>query len=186
MNKLTIISGGARSGKSRFAEGLATQSEKKVLYLATAIAFDEGMKSRISKHRESRPAHWNTIERYREFKLLEEKLEFQDSELILLDCLTLLISNLMLESGIDFDKVNADELDSLEKMIINELDALLNVIEENNKAAIIVTNEVGLGIVPDSKLGSIFRDIAGRANQYIAEKADEAYVVFLGIPLRLK
>lgn len=186
MGKITVISGGARSGKSRFGEQLAMESGKRVMYLATAIAFDEGMKHRINLHRIERPGDWATVELYRDFKKLDCVEEFKNSGLILLDCLTLLISNQMMESGLDFDSATMEEFSRLEDSIMTEIDILMETVKNSGKDIIIISNEVGLGIVPDSRLGSVFRDISGRANQHLAHMADEVYMVFLGIPNRIK
>lgn len=181
-----MISGGARSGKSRFAEKLAEESGKSVLYLATAIAFDEGMKHRIDMHKLERPSDWTTVEMYSGFSEIGELSEFKEPELVLLDCMTLLISNQMLESGLDFDKATMEDFDRLEDSIMTDIESLLEAVESLGKDIVIVSNEVGLGIVPDTRLGSAFRDISGRINQYIAHMAKEVYMVFLGIPNRIK
>lgn len=186
MGRTVIISGGARSGKSRFAEKLALESGKSVVYLATAIAFDEGMKHRIELHRIERPEEWKTLEMHSGFSELGGRDEFVSSELMLLDCITLLISNQMLESGLDFDSATMDDFDRLEDSIMSEIETLLEAVENSGKDIVIVSNEVGLGIVPDTRLGSAFRDISGRVNQYLAHIADEVYMVFLGIPSRIK
>lgn len=183
---MVLISGGARSGKSRFGEKLASDSGKSVLYLATAIAFDEGMKHRIELHRIERPSEWKTLEMHSGFSELRAKEEFESSELVLLDCMTLLISNQMLESGLDFDTATMEDFDRLEDSIMSEIETLLQAVESSGKDIVVVSNEVGLGIVPDTRLGSAFRDISGRVNQYLAHVADEVYMVFLGIPSRLK
>jgi adenosylcobinamide kinase / adenosylcobinamide-phosphate guanylyltransferase len=186
LGKITIISGGARSGKSRFAEKLALESEKRVLYIATGIPFDEGMRHRIEMHKIERPREFQTVEMYKRFKDMRDICEYKNSEFILLDCLTLLITNQMLESGLEFESASMEQLGRLEANIMEEIDELIEMTVEDEKEIVIVSNEVGLGIVPDTKLGSVFRDISGRANQYIAHMADSAFMVFLGIPTRLK
>lgn len=187
---MRLILGGARSGKSSFAEQLAkdlrADLKTNVAYIATSIAFDDGMKDRIKKHRESRPADWYTIEQYKNFKEIENREEFINSNVILLDCMTLMISNLLLEYQGDFDKITPNEIDQLEKYIIEQVDELLAVCNIEDKEFIVVSNEVGLGLVPSYKLGSIFRDIAGRINQRLAKEAKEVYLLTAGIPLKLK
>lgn len=187
---MRLILGGARSGKSSFAEQLAkdlrVDLKTNVAYIATSIAFDDGMKDRIKKHRESRPADWYTIEQYKNFKEIEKREEFTNSNVILLDCMTLMVSNLLLEYQGDFDKITTDEIDQLEKYIIEQVDELLSVCNIEEKEFIVVSNEVGLGLVPSYKLGSIFRDIAGRINQRLAKEAKEVYLLTAGIPLKLK
>jgi len=186
MKPLILITGGARSGKSTLGEKKASELGNKVVYIATAIAFDEGMKNRIKKHRLGRPKDWATIEKYKNFTDIIEDNNFKVSDLILLDCMTLMVSNLMLESNLDFDNCSMEEIDKLEKQIFNEIDELLNIISNTNKTAIIVTNEVGMGLVPSYRMGSIFRDIAGRVNQYIASISNEVYFTVSGIEIKIK
>lgn len=186
MNPLILITGGARSGKSTLAEQKASQLGKNIVYIATAIAFDDGMKDRIKKHRLDRPQNWATIEKYKDFADIIEHETFKASDLILLDCMTLMVTNLMLESNLDFDHCSMEEVHQLEKDIFKEVDELLNIIKASNKTAIIVTNEVGMGLVPPYRSGSIFRDIAGRINQYIANKAQEVYFTVSGIEMKIK
>ncbi|MBU5678080.1 bifunctional adenosylcobinamide kinase/adenosylcobinamide-phosphate guanylyltransferase [Alkaliphilus sp. MSJ-5] len=186
MKPLILITGGARSGKSTLAEKKALELGENVVYIATAIAFDEGMKDRIKKHRLDRPKNWATVERYKDFSAIVEDESFKASDLILLDCMTLMVTNLMLESNLDFDNCSMEEVDRLEKDIFKEVDELLNIIMDNNKTAIIVTNEVGMGLVPSYRMGNIFRDIAGRVNQYIANKSKEVYFTVSGIEIKIK
>lgn len=183
---MILVTGGARSGKSTFAENYVKKNSElnEVIYLATSIAFDDSMRNRIRKHRESRPSEWHTIEQYKNFKSLKEDENFRKSKFILLDCLTLLISNLLLEYKGDFDKITEEEIDQLEKEIELEIDELLEVVKE--KEVIIVTNEVGLGLVPAYKMGSVFRDIAGRINQKIAKESTEVYLLVSGIEVKIK
>lgn len=186
MAEIILVTGGARSGKSSFAEAKAKEFGEKVVYIATAIAFDEGMQDRISKHRASRPSSWATIEIYKGFNNLEKKKEFIEADLALLDCMTLMVSNILLESGLDFDECSMEEVDHIEKKIFNEVKELLSVIGRYEKKIIIVTNEVGMGLVPSYRLGNIFRDIAGRVNQFLAKQAQEVYFTVSGIPLKIK
>lgn len=186
MSRFILITGGARSGKSSLAEAKAKELGEKVVYIATAIGFDEGMKERIKKHRSQRPSTWTTIERYKSFASLELEEGFLESDLVLLDCMTLMVSNLLLENDIDFDTCSMSQIDSIENRIFNEIKELMKVIYKHKKQFIIVTNEVGMGLVPSYRLGNIFRDIAGRVNQYLADKADEVYFTVSGIPLKIK
>lgn len=186
MARIILIGGGARSGKSSLAEQKALELGKRTAYIATSIPFDDGMKDRVLKHRQSRPGSWATIEQYRDFETLLEQQSFLSAEVIVLDCLTLMVSNIMLESGLDFDRCDCSQIDSLENEITSEIAKLLEVLKRQDKISIMVTNEVGLGIIPDNRLGSIFRDIAGRVNQKVAGQADEVYMVFMGIENRIK
>lgn len=183
---IILITGGARSGKSSLGENKAKELGGQVAYIATAIAFDEGMKDRISKHKASRPKIWTTIERYRDFYELEKDKGFFESDVILLDCMTLMVSNILLESEIDFDNCSMEEVDCIEESIFKEVKWLLEVVLSYEKKLIIVTNEVGMGLVPSYRLGNIFRDIAGRVNQYLAKQADEVYFTVSGISLKIK
>ncbi|EOD00387.1 bifunctional adenosylcobinamide kinase/adenosylcobinamide-phosphate guanylyltransferase [Caldisalinibacter kiritimatiensis] len=186
MEDIILITGGARSGKSRFAENMAKESNKRVLYIATAISCDKDMKDRILKHKQSRPKDWKVLEKYKEFDEIKDLDGFKQWDVILLDCITLMVSNLLLESGLDFDTCNMLEVDNVEEYILNEIDKLLNVVKSEGKRLILVTNEVGMGLVPSYRLGNIFRDIAGRVNQYLAQRASEVYFTVSGIPMKIK
>lgn len=187
---MILVTGGARSGKSKFSEEKAKELQdlynSNVLYIASSIPFDEDMKDRIKKHKEQRPKSWYTLEAYKDFQLLYEKEEFLNSKIILLDCLTLMISNILLEYNGDFDKIPGNEIDELEKNIITEILKLINICKDHNKELIIVSNEVGLGLVPPYRLGCIFRDISGRANQLVAKISKDVYLITAGIPLKIK
>jgi len=173
-SKLIFITGGARSGKSAFALNLANSMGKRKCYLATAQALDSEMEERIAKHKEERGPDWDSIE---EPLLLAEMMHGAKGryDVILLDCLTLWVSNLMHE---------LNTFDSL--LLATRLDQLLSACITSSSIIIVVSNEVGLGIVPENKLAREFRDIAGTANQLFAKAADEAYFVVSGIPLKLK
>ncbi len=184
MGRLLFITGGARSGKSTYAEKTAADLKKKVLYLATAIAFDEGMKDRIKRHQAQRPADWKTIEAYRDFDKITENKDFKEAEVILFDCLTVMVTNNMLDYEIDYDTCSMQALSQVEEEITLEVEKLLKVCQD--KVLLVVSNEVGMGLVPSYKLGSYFRDIAGRMNQLVAACANEAYLMVSGIPLKIK
>lgn len=186
MSEIILVTGGARSGKSTHAEGLAKDRGKKITYIATAKAIDKDMEDRIKKHKNQRPKEWSTIEKYRDFKELELYNEFSNSDTILIDCITIMVTNLLFEDNIDFDNCDIVVIEEIEKKIFYEIDRLINIIKKNNKRAIIVTNEVGMGLVPSYRLGSIFRDIAGRVNQYLAKKSTEVYFTVSGIPIKIK
>lgn len=187
---MLLILGGARSGKSSFAEEkartFALDKKGDVLYIATAIAFDEDMKDRIKKHQESRPRNWHTLEQFSGFKGLEDHEAFKASDIILIDCMTLMVSNLLLQYEVDFDKIDRGAIDKIEQSITKEVQELVEVCERHNKTLIAVSNEVGLGVVPAYRLGNIFRDIAGRINQNLARMSEEVYFLVSGIPMKLK
>lgn len=184
--KIHLIIGGARSGKSTYAEKCARELSENVLYLATAIVTDEDMAMRIQKHRETRPQSWPTIERFKAFDELVDCLEFQSCEVLLLDCLTIMMTNLMFDEPIDYDHTTPEQLEAVELKIWEEIKKLLCLVRDTEKHLLIVSNEVGMGLVPSYKLGNYFRDISGRMNQKVAAFADEVTFVAVGLPLKMK
>lgn len=185
MGHLIVITGGARSGKSNFAEMLAKDYNCDVVYIATSIPFDDEMKARIKKHIEQRPRHWKTIEAYRDIDvhLAKEKI---GRKVFLLDCITIMITNIMLETHIDWDSTSDKEIDYVENEVKMQIEKVLKASKEIDSNFILVTNEIGMGIVPENKLSRIFRDIAGRMNQILAKSADEVYLCVSGIPVKIK
>lgn len=185
MGKLILITGGARSGKSSFAEETAKKLGGNILYVATSIAFDEEMKDRIKKHREQRPHKWETVEAYRNLDVeLEGRLDGKNA--VLLDCITVMVSNLMLEKSMDWEGIGTEEIEAAEKRAGLEIEKLLRTIASVEIPFIVVTNELGMGVVPPTVLGRAIRDIGGRANQLLARTADEVYLCVSGIPVRIK
>lgn len=186
MKKIVLITGGARSGKSTYAEKLAEETKGRVLYIATSIPFDDEMKDRVKKHKERRPSTWDTFEGYKNLKQVfyNEDLQF---DTILLDCITIMVTNLMFDkAGDNLDELNDQDINIMEKEILQEVADFLNEAEKSLKTIIIVTNEIGSGIVPEYKMARVFRDIAGRVNQYIASRAKEVNLVVCGIPIKIK
>lgn len=187
---MILVIGGARSGKSSFAEEKAKALQEKnggnVLYIATSIAFDDDMKFRVAKHKEARPSSWPTLEQYKSFVGIGNDERFISSNTVMVDCMTLMVSNLLLERDVDYDTIKHEIISEIEKEIVKEVDQLIEVCREAKKQLIIVSNEVGLGVVPPYRLGNIFRDIAGRVNQKIAREAEEVYLLTAGIPLKIK
>lgn len=164
--RVSLVLGGARSGKSAYAEGLIVAAAGGGLYVATAEARDDEMRARIDAHRRRRGESWRTIEAPRDIaRPLREH-----SGPVLVDCLTLWVANL-LEAGTDVARAS-DELDGC--------------LAQTAGPVILVSNEVGLGIVPDNALARAFRDAAGRVNQQVAERADQVVFVAAGLPLKLK
>jgi adenosylcobinamide kinase/adenosylcobinamide-phosphate guanylyltransferase len=179
---ITLILGGARSGKSTYAEQLAAQYDGSVLYVATAQAWDEDMANRIAAHRAQRPAHWRTLEA--PVEVGKAILGAMPADVILIDCLTLLASNVI--APLDpADQVVADEALNVE---IDALCEAAATVTDTNRTVhwIIVSNEVGLGIVPAYPLGRIYRDALGRANQRLAALADQVFFMVAGLPLTVK
>jgi adenosylcobinamide kinase/adenosylcobinamide-phosphate guanylyltransferase len=182
MGKVILVTGGSRSGKSTFAEELL-KDKNNVLYIATAIVTDGEMADRIEKHKERRNENWSTFEGY---KNLDSAIKGSACEYILLDCVTVMTTNLMFDEERDFDNISPEEIDSLEDEIQSQFNILIEAVKEENKTIVMVTNEVGSGLVPEYKLGRIFRDIAGRVNQKLGAVSDEVYLVTCGIPLKIK
>lgn len=180
--RITLVTGGSRSGKSKFAEGLFKEKDK-TLYIATAKVTDGEMKNRIKKHIERRNSNWTTYEGYKD---LDKALTQNLHQYILLDCVTIMVTNLMFDKFRNFDDMPLEEIDLLQEEIRFQFEKLILKAREANKYLVLVTNEVGYGLVPEYKLGRIFRDIAGSINQFIAELSDEVYLVACGLPLKLK
>lgn len=170
--------GGARSGKSSFAQDMAGRLSSKVLFVATAEALDAEMHARIAQHRRTRPRSWRTLEAPRGVAASISR-RLGDSEVVLVDCITLLVSNILTGGS-------AGGCGMVEPSVIEEVGSLINVESEGKVTFIIVSNEVGLGLVPDNELGRTYRDLLGRANQMLAAAADEVYFLVAGIPLRIK
>ncbi len=183
---ITLVVGGARSGKSTFAENKVKEYGESAVYIATAVITDSGMAERVKKHIEQRPKAWKTIERYKNFDELSNDDDFINAEVVIIDCLTTLITNFMIDSKIDFDDVKKDEVNLLEEKIKDDILKLLDICRNFNKKLVIVSNEVGLGVVPAYYMGNYFRDISGRVNSMVAQKSDNMYFIVSGIPLKLK
>jgi adenosylcobinamide kinase/adenosylcobinamide-phosphate guanylyltransferase len=180
--KVVLVTGGSRSGKSKYAEELLREKDD-VLYIATAIVTDKEMENRINKHIERRNKNWTTFEGYKD---LDKAVEKKSSDYILLDCVTIMVTNLMFDKERNYDYISLVEIDELLVEIQGEFQKLISKARELNKTLVMVTNEVGYGIVPEYKLSRIFRDIAGSVNQFIANYCDEVYLVACGLPLKLK
>lgn len=183
--KSTIIlcSGGARSGKSEFAEQLALSLKGRKAYVATGQAFDDEMKDRIKKHQLRRGKEWITFEIPLHLHENWEQIK-NVSDVILIDCLTMFTSNHVFAHG---DINTQEDANRIESIILKELRLLLQEINNsNNKTVIFVTNEIGLGIVPENKLARYFRDITGRVNREVASAANKMYLTISGVTIELK
>jgi adenosylcobinamide kinase/adenosylcobinamide-phosphate guanylyltransferase len=172
MSRIILITGGARSGKSRFAETITRSFGAPLGYLATCESRDAEMARRIDRHRERRGPDWTTIE---EPFHLAETLTAADCRFraILVDCITLWLSNLLLAH-------------EEPERVLAAVRELVDAAPKLATPLVLVTNEVGMGIVPENRLARLFRDLAGEANELLAATADEVHVVFAGLPLRLK
>jgi adenosylcobinamide kinase/adenosylcobinamide-phosphate guanylyltransferase len=181
--KSTLITGGARSGKSRFAQELALKAGGAVLFVATAEASDDEMKQRIEEHRKTRPATWETLETTTQVGR-QVTGNTGKAQTVIIDCITLLISNIFQQ----YSQPNGTVIDEapVEEAVMAEIDELINCIEQSDASFIIVTNEVGLGLVPANKVSRLYRDFLGRANQVLAQHADEVYLLVASVPVKIK
>jgi len=181
--KCVLIIGGARSGKSHFAQELATKLGEPVLFVATAAAGDEEMKHRIEEHQRERSPEWSILEVTTHIgSRIRQKIG--GARVVIVDCITLLVSNVF---GRHSRQAN-EQIDAplLEKEITGEIGELIECINQVDARFIIVTNEVGLGLVPADKVSRLYRDLLGRANQMLAERADEVYLMVAGVPIQIK
>jgi adenosylcobinamide kinase / adenosylcobinamide-phosphate guanylyltransferase len=169
--RVVLIGGGARSGKSRFALTRAAELGPRLAFVATARAYDDDMAARIARHRVDRPAAFVTYEE--PVALAERLLALRDVDAVVVDCLTLWLSNLLL------DRLPAEEVE-------RRVTALAEVLPRVVPSVVLVTNEVGMGLHPETELGRLFRDLAGRAHQTLAAVSDEVHLAVLGTVLRLK
>jgi adenosylcobinamide kinase/adenosylcobinamide-phosphate guanylyltransferase len=166
LSRRILVLGGARSGKSALAERLALECGEPVLYVATATAGDEEMAERIAMHRARRPPSWRTLESPTRIAVAPG-----DARTVLVEDLTFLLSNLFEENASSAESRAAEEVEQLARVNVN---------------VVVVSNEVGMGLVPPYPLGRVFRDALGRVNQLAASLVDEVYFVVAGVPLRLK
>ena len=177
--RLVLLLGGARAGKSAYALRLADETERsaaqEVWFIATAQAFDEDMSARIQHHRNERPSRWRTIEEpYQIDRVLEQAPE---GAVVIVDCLTLFVSNWLLRE---------EDERQCEVVLRRITSDFLKVAQSRRQTVICVSNEVGLGVVPETRLGRVFRDLLGRVNQDFAHAADEVYLLVAGLKLQLK
>ncbi len=178
-----LIIGGARSGKSHFAQELALRSGGPVLFVATAVAGDEEMRQRIEEHKRSRPKSWGTLEVTRHVGNQITQI-IGKTRVVIVDCITLLVSNVLGEYIAQDGEHIDDSL--IEKTVDGEINELVECIKHLDASFIIVTNEVGMGLVPANKVGRLYRDLLGKANQLLAQQADEIHYMVAGLPLTIK
>ena len=177
---ITLVTGGARSGKSKFAETIF-EGILDVVYIATSKITDAEMEARVKLHQESRPREWRTYEaNYGLCKSIGKEKNY------LLDCITVLTSNIMFDISKDVEYIDYEIQIKIENTIILEIENLINSIKQKEYNLVIVTNEVGDSIVPEHHISRVFRDIQGRVNQKIGSLADEVYLVCCGIPVKIK
>ena len=191
MGKLVLLLGGARSGKSSYAEQKAREwGADNVLYVATSETKDDEMRLRVQRHQAARPSTWTTLEAPREVASAI-RASNSSAPVILLDCITFLVSNyLMAASEPADDPFGPPSSDPFEEAIESAIRAdvkdLADYAHERDVSMLVVSNEVGMGLVPAYDLGRAYRDLLGRANQDLARQADEVYLLIAGLPMRLK
>jgi adenosylcobinamide kinase/adenosylcobinamide-phosphate guanylyltransferase len=179
MGQITLLLGGARSGKSSYAQRLAEESGKSVTYLATAQALDDEMSARIHKHKAERPADWQTLEIPLDIASHVGQIK---SDMVILDCMTLLATNLLMQ----FVKDDLVDEAPFSEAIHKEVDDLLAAIRTGKQNWIIISNEIGLGLVPPYQMGRVYRDLLGWANQCLAREADKVIFMVAGISMVVK
>lgn len=182
LSKIILVTGGSRSGKSSVGEGLLKE-EDNVLYIATSMITDDEMRARVAIHKRSRNQNWETFEGYKD---LYNVIKETNCNHIILECITTMITNLMFDEYTDFDNISKEEIQTLEDGISEQITGIIKACRAFEKDLVIISNEVGFGLVSEYKLGRIFTDIAGRINQLIGRLCDEAYLVVAGLPLKLK
>lgn len=184
--RLVLILGGARSGKSTFAEQLAATSGRSVVYIATATAGDEEMRDRIARHQSSRPAHWLTIEEPLDLAGAVQRASGK-ADVLLLDCVTLWLGNLMGKLSTGDDESIAFQAAFAQSALV-DIERLLTVVADlpESKTLLVVSNEVGLGIVPAYALGRVYRDTLGIVNQRLAQSANRVYLMVAGLAVDIK
>jgi len=178
----TLVIGGARSGKSAFAQELALKLGKPVLFVATATAGDEEMAQRIEQHQKARPATWGTLEVTTHIgsQILEK---VGSAQVVIVDCITLLVGNIFSQYSHQGEQIDAS---LVEQEVTAEINELIECINRVDARFIIVTNEVGTGLVPPSKVARLYRDLLGKANQMLTEVSDEVYLMVAGLPVPIK
>jgi adenosylcobinamide kinase/adenosylcobinamide-phosphate guanylyltransferase len=179
-NALWFVTGGARSGKSRFAERLAAATDREVVYIATMEPLDAELVERVAAHRASRPAAWATVEA--PLDLVGALSAAAPAACVLIDCLSLWVSNRLGPLG---DAPSATALAGLERALAVEVERLIEAVRRRETPTIVVTNEVGGGLVPAYPLGRAYRDLLGRVNQHASIAADRAWLLVAGRPLEL-
>lgn len=191
MSNIIMVTGGARSGKSGFAENKVKDLAKEhgqchVIYLATATSCDDEMADRIAKHRAARPAEWITVEKFRDFQEFDTIIDQHNAQVIILDCLGFMLNNIMFYGDIDFNQIDSLDFEAIEKSALLEINALTEIARKKEVDLVVVTNEVGMALVPPDKISRYYRDILGRLNSNMAMLSDEVYFTVSGIPMKIK
>ena len=184
LGKLVLITGGARSGKSSLAEQLALSAAGPATYIATAAVLDEEMALRVKLHQQRRPQNWSTVEETLDLVGALAKVP-EKTATVILDCLTIWLTNQLLKNY-DEEDTTESRIVAIEEKIQAELTCFCAAAAAKPYRTVVVTNEVGCGVVPAYPLGRVFRDIAGRANQLVARAADSVWLAVCGYPLCVK
>jgi adenosylcobinamide kinase/adenosylcobinamide-phosphate guanylyltransferase len=185
---ITLVIGGARSGKSAWADQFARKSGRQVLYVATATAGDDEMTERIAAHRSQRPSHWRTIEEPGNL-LHAVQANATPGDAVVVDCLTLWVSNVLLKAigpERDADMMPLSAWTAIEASVVNEAQVLLTDARDRDLTLILVSNEVGMGVVPATSVGRHYRDILGRVNQVVGSTADALILMVAGLAVDLR
>ncbi|HKY55702.1 MAG TPA: bifunctional adenosylcobinamide kinase/adenosylcobinamide-phosphate guanylyltransferase [Anaerolineales bacterium] len=179
MPKITLILGGTRSGKSSYAQSLAKETGRSVTFIATAEALDDEMSARIQQHRAERPSNWETLEAPLDVASYAQRIK---SDIVILDCITFLVSNSLMQ----FVKDDLVDEAPFQVAVQKEVEKLIDVFREQKQDWIIISNEVGMGLVPPYQMGRVYRDWLGWANQRLAREADKVILMVAGIPMVVK
>lgn len=183
--KLTLVLGGVRSGKSAYAQGLAEKTGERVLFVATAQAGDDEMRRRIEAHQRARPSFWRTLET--PTRIADAIIgQIGGADVVLLDCVSLLVSNLLEMAVGEGREIDSESLSLAEALVDGEIEALLALCRKGRAGFVLVSSEVGLGFLPTNPLGRAYGDLLGKANQKIASQADAVYLMVAGLPLEVK
>ena len=192
-----LITGGGRSGKSGYGEALAAEKSAEergkgaagrpgVLYIATAVACDGEMAERIARHQAGRPHDWITWERYRGLSDIGREFDEGAFGTVLLDCIGNLLMGILFEEAPDADNCTAADFGQVERLAMSEIDTLCAYARKHGKRLVFVTNEVGMGIIPETPYARCYRDALGRINKHAAEASDRAVLMVAGLPVTLK
>jgi len=178
-----LIIGGARSGKSSFAQELAINLGGPILFVATAEAKDEEMRRRIETHKRLRPTLWNTLESATSVGSQIGK-NIGQARVVIVDCVTLLVNNVLCQhmNGAD-EKIDTEVI---EQQVTDEITQLIDCMNNSEASFIVVTNEVGMGLIPTSAMARLYRDLLGKANRMLGQHADRVYLMVAGLPLQVK
>ncbi len=178
---IILITGGTRSGKSSYGEERLNMEED-ILYLATATITDDEMKRRVEHHQKRRGEKYQTLEGYKD---MDKSIQMSSCHHTILDCVGTTITNILFERCSDLDHINQEEAERIEKEILDYFQKIIESMKTKLGKQVIITNEVGMSLVSEYRLGRVFTDILGRVNQYIARQADEVVLMVSGIPVNI-